>query len=167
MITLNRKFFKNCYCRFPSENIIISSLVTQYIVDSKSQEIQRIISLSVILHYIHYFHSNLKMPSRYKVMCGCEYCISAKSTHSSLLSWRDRYFKKSGIKYKILKTEGLEKKKTTYTKHIQIRSFHMCVIFTPTQMVWKRKKCVRIHSQIIHYLTLEMCHVILCQISKC
>ena len=24
-------------------------------------------------------------------MCGCEYCISAKSLHSSLLSWRDRY----------------------------------------------------------------------------
>ena len=27
-------------------------------------------------------------------MCGCEYCISAKSIHSSLLSWRDRYLKK-------------------------------------------------------------------------
>ena len=30
---------------------------------------------------------------RYKVMCGCECCISAKSIHSSLLSWRDRYLK--------------------------------------------------------------------------
>ena len=27
-------------------------------------------------------------------MCGCECCISSKSIHSSLLSWRDRYFKK-------------------------------------------------------------------------
>ena len=27
-------------------------------------------------------------------MCGCEYCISAKIIHSSLLSWRDRYLKK-------------------------------------------------------------------------
>ena len=27
-------------------------------------------------------------------MCGCECCISAKSVHSSLLSWRDRYLKK-------------------------------------------------------------------------
>ena len=27
-------------------------------------------------------------------MCGCECCISTKSIHSSLLSWRDRYLKK-------------------------------------------------------------------------
>ena len=35
-----------------------------------------------------------KNSARYKIMCGCEYCISAKSIHSSLLSWRDRYLKK-------------------------------------------------------------------------
>ena len=35
-----------------------------------------------------------KMSARYKIMCGCECCISAKSIHSSLLSWRDRYLKK-------------------------------------------------------------------------
>ena len=27
--------------------------------------------------------------SRYKVMCGCECCISSKSMHSSLLTWSD------------------------------------------------------------------------------
>ena len=32
--------------------------------------------------------------SRYKVMCGCKCCISAKSMQSWLLSWRDCYFKK-------------------------------------------------------------------------
>ena len=31
------------------------------------------------------------MYARYEIMCGCECCISAKSIHSSLLSWRDRY----------------------------------------------------------------------------
>ena len=35
-----------------------------------------------------------KIPSRYKVMCGCKCCISAKSIHSSLLSWCDRSLKK-------------------------------------------------------------------------
>ena len=35
-----------------------------------------------------------QMSERYKVMCGCDCCISAKSIHSSLLSCRDRYFKK-------------------------------------------------------------------------
>ena len=29
-----------------------------------------------------------KMSYQYKVMCGCECCISAKSMHSSLLTWR-------------------------------------------------------------------------------
>ena len=32
-----------------------------------------------------------KMSEQYKVMCGCECCISSKSIHSSLLSWHDRY----------------------------------------------------------------------------
>ena len=32
-----------------------------------------------------------QMPIQYKVVCGCEFCISTKSIHSSLLSWCDRY----------------------------------------------------------------------------
>ena len=44
-----------------------------------------------------------QMSARYNIMCGCECCISAKSIHSSLLSWRDRYLKKSNIKEKMLK----------------------------------------------------------------
>ena len=51
------------------------------------------------------------MSAQYKVMCGCECCISAKSIHVLLLSWRDTYLKNSKIKDKMLKTEGLEKKK--------------------------------------------------------
>ena len=34
-----------------------------------------------------------QISARYKIMCGCECCISAKSIHSSLLSWCDRYLK--------------------------------------------------------------------------
>ena len=36
-----------------------------------------------------------QISARYKVMCGCECCISDKSIHSSLPSWRDRYLKKT------------------------------------------------------------------------
>ena len=32
-----------------------------------------------------------KMSALYNIICGCECCISAKSIHSSLLSWRDGY----------------------------------------------------------------------------
>ena len=62
-----------------------------------------------------------KMSSRYKIMCGCECCISAKSIHLSLLSWRDRYLKKTGIKAKMLKAEGLLRKHITYIQHIKIK----------------------------------------------
>ena len=55
-----------------------------------------------------------KMSAHYKIMCGCEYCISPKSIHSSLLSWRDRYLKNSSIKAKMLKSEGLVRKHITY-----------------------------------------------------
>ena len=107
----------------------------------------------MILHYINYFHPNLKISSRHKVMCGRECCISNKIIHSSLLSWRDRYFKKSRIKSKMLKTEGLSKNKITYIKHIKILSYQMGVIFTPKHMIRKRKKLVHIHIQIMYYHT--------------
>ena len=61
-----------------------------------------------------------QMSARYKVICGCECCISAKSIHSSLLSWRDIYLKNSRIKSKILKAEGLLRKHITYIQHINI-----------------------------------------------
>ena len=35
-----------------------------------------------------------KMSTRYKIMCGCECYIPAKSIYSSLLSWRDIYLSK-------------------------------------------------------------------------
>ena len=34
-----------------------------------------------------------QMSARYKVMGGCECCISSKGIPSALLSWRDRYLK--------------------------------------------------------------------------
>ena len=48
----------------------------------------------------------LSFSSIYKVLYGCECYISAKSIHSSLLSWRDRYIKKLSIKDKILKKKS-------------------------------------------------------------
>ena len=60
-----------------------------------------------------------QMFARYKIMCGCECCISAKSIHSSLLYWLGRYLKNSRIKSKILKSEGLVRKHIIYIQHIQ------------------------------------------------
>ena len=62
-----------------------------------------------------------KMSARYKIMCGFECCVYAKSVHSSLISWRDRYFKSSRIKAKMLKSEGLVRKHITYIQYIKIQ----------------------------------------------
>ena len=58
MVTLNRNWFQNCYCICLSDNFITILLETQYMVDSKKQEMNIIISLSVILHYVHYCYPN-------------------------------------------------------------------------------------------------------------
>ena len=58
------------------------------------------------------------MSARYKVVCGCECCIYAKSIHSSLLSWCDRYLKK--IKDKIQNSQSRrsgEKAHNIYTTY--------------------------------------------------
>ena len=93
------------------------------------------------------------MPSRYKVMCGCECCISAKNIHSSLLSWRDRYFENLRISVKMLKTQCLGGNNIAYMKHIKIQPCHMGVNFTPKNMTWQRQKCVHTHSHIMRCRT--------------
>ena len=45
-----------------------------------------------------------QMSARYKIMCGCECCIYAKSIHSSFISWSDRYLKKIKDKSKMITT---------------------------------------------------------------
>ena len=62
-----------------------------------------------------------QVSARYNIICGCECCISAKSIHSSLLSWRDRYLKNSRIKSKMIKAEGLARNHITYIQHIKIQ----------------------------------------------
>ena len=62
-----------------------------------------------------------QMSTRYNIMCGCEFCISAKSIHSSLISWRDRYLKKIKDKAIMLKGEGLVRNLIKYIQHIKIQ----------------------------------------------
>ena len=61
--------------------------------DARDEDGKIIISYSTLRLL---FPPQLKqMSSRYKIMCGCECCISAKIIHSSLMPWRDRYLKKT------------------------------------------------------------------------
>ena len=60
------------HARDEDNNIIISDLIFRSLLPPQLEQIS----------------------ARYKVICGCECCIYAKSIHSSLISWRDRYLKK-------------------------------------------------------------------------
>ena len=77
-----------------------------------------------------------KMLEQYKVMRGCEYYISAKTIHASLLYWRNWYLKNPNIKTKIIRTEGLVKNKIRiyethkntvmpHGRHIYAKSYDM------------------------------------------
>ena len=76
------------------------------------------------------------MTSGYKVMCGCECCISAKSMHSSLLSWCGHFLKKLKIKAVIHKTESLVEFTIICFGHIKIMSCHMKSIYLRQNMTW-------------------------------
>ena len=84
-------------------------------------------------------------------MCWCKCCISAKSMHSSLLSWRGSFLKNLNIKAVIYKTEGLVNFKIVYFRHIKILSCHMEIICFQQHITLWWQQCVNIHPQDIHY----------------
>ena len=71
-------------------NILVSDPNEGGLKDARYEDDNIIIS-DCILHSL--FPPQFKNVSAYKVMCGCECCISDKSIHPSLLSWRGRYLK--------------------------------------------------------------------------
>ena len=72
-------------------NSLVSDTNDSGLKDARDEDGKIIISDSKLRSL---FPPQLKQNSaRYKVMYGCECCISDKSIHSSLLSWRDRYMK--------------------------------------------------------------------------
>ena len=89
-------------------NRIVSDTEYGGLKEARDAENNIIISDSTL--YLLLTTQFLKNSSRYKVMCGCHCCIFSKSIHSSLLSWRYRYFKNLIIKSKMLKTEGMGEK---------------------------------------------------------
>ena len=76
-------------------NSLVSDTNDGGLIDARDEDGKIIIGDSTLRSL---FPPQLKqMSARYKIMCGCECCISAKSIHSSLLSWRDRYLKKNQV----------------------------------------------------------------------
>ena len=79
-------------------------------------------------------------------MCGYKFCISDKRIHSSLLSWRDRYFEKFKDQIQNVQNRSSGGKSNhiyeTYKNTFMPHGHHI-----------QRQRCVNIHSQIINYHT--------------
>ena len=110
-----------------------------------------IISLSMILHYIHYCQPNLKNRQ------DTSSCVVVNVVYLPKVCIRYYYhggiviFKNSRITAKVLKTEGLGEKQIAYTKLIKIQSCHMGIMFIQKHMTWQRQHCVQNHSHIMRY----------------
>ena len=100
------------------------------------------------------------MNSRYKVMCGCECCISAKSMHSSLLTWRDRHLKDLKDRSNNEQNRRSGELSICILKSIRIMYDLMVVIFTIPLQTWPRKQCVPVILDIIGYRAGNMCYVV-------
>ena len=113
-----------------------------------------IISLSVILHYVHYCHSNLKKCRQDKRSCVVVNAAYIPKLYIHHCCCGEIFIlKNSRISAKMIKTEGLGENKVAYMKHIKIQSFHMGVIFAPNSITWQRQQYVHTHSQIMRYHT--------------
>ena len=108
IVTLNRNLFQNCCYMCLSENFIQSYTRYGGLKETRDEYDNNIISDSPLFSILP--PQLKKMSSRYKVLCGCKYCIFSKSMHSLLLSWHDWYLKRSRTSAKILKKEDLGKK---------------------------------------------------------
>ena len=71
-------------------NSLVSDPNDDGLKDSRDENGKIIISDSTLLLLLPPQLNQIS--ASYKIMCGCEFFISAKSIHSSLLSWRDRCF---------------------------------------------------------------------------
>ena len=97
-------------------NSLVSDPNDGGIKDSRDEDGKIIISDSTLCSLLP---PQLKqMSASYKIMCGCKCYISAKSIHSSLLSWRDRYLKKLKDQSQNAQSRRSGENHITYTQYI-------------------------------------------------
>ena len=97
-------------------NSLVSDPENVWIEEARDAENNIIISDSTLREL---FPPQLKqMSSHYKVICGCECCISSKTIHSPLLSWHDWYYIYIYIYISKTIKKGLVKNQIAYMKYI-------------------------------------------------
>ena len=100
------------------------------------------------------------MSACYKFMCGCEYCITAKTMHSSLLTWhgcplkqiKDLSHNVQNIRSGEIKSRIFE----AYKNSIRSHGCHICTNIHP--YLWKQFFPVPLH--ITGYHTGNVCYAV-------
>ena len=108
--------------------------------DARDEDDNIIISYSTLCSLL--LHQLKRMSERYKVVCGCEFFISAKSIHLSLLSWRDQYLTK--FKDKIQNSQSRrsgEKAHHMYETYKNPAMPHGCHIYARASDMEKATMC--------------------------
>ena len=112
-----------------------------------------IIYLSVILHYVHYFHPNSKKFVKIqghvwlRIMNICQ-----KYTFIiNIMAWL--LFKKTQVYQPKWSKQKVSEKANCIYDNYKIQSCHMGIIFTQNHMTWKRQKYVIHHSMFMCYHT--------------
>ena len=124
-------------------NILVSDTNYGGIKDARDEDDNNIISFSS-LHSL--LPPQVKKSARYKVRCGCECCIYAKSIHSLLISWHDRYLKK--FKYQ---------NQNAQNRRSGEKSNHIYETYKNTVMT---------HGRHIYAKTSDMAHATMCTYTK-
>ena len=149
----HRSYFQSCYCRYQSESCIISRWLQyrRYELNRQEKNGNIIISDTKLRNILPPKVKNTTY--RYKVMCGCECCITAKSLHSYLLTWNGRHMKHLKEKSKTRKTGGLENYQVVSMKHIKMQWNCMADTFIVLLYIWLWQKCVLASQKIMDYHT--------------
>ena len=98
-----------------------------------------------------------KVSAWWKVICGCECCISNRSMNSYLLLWRDNYLKK--LKDQSHSTKNRRSVRIysrifeIYNNSVMLNGFHIYKTYSDMAM----EKCVHIHSTNMHHHSGNMC----------
>ena len=98
----------------------------------------------------------IQMSAQYKVMCGCECCITTRSIYSTFLSWHDRLSEKLKDKSQNSQSRRSGEKSHHIYNTYKTQWCHMGVIFFPKHLIWKMLQCAHILGLIMHFYTGNM-----------
>ena len=138
-------------------NVLVSSPKCGVLKEARDEKNNSIINDYVILNFLP---PQLKKVLEYhRVVCGCYFCISSKSVHSSLLKFSGCFMNR--IKDQIHNNHNRRSgsMKITFLKPIIIMWCHMVVMYKKQNNTCLWQYCVPFHQINMFCLTVNMCCV--------